>query len=202
MLAVTASQPSQGTLLSDLTSIVIDGRCLLETGEEMSCQFEGFTRIEMRVVGPAGLEPGGLLTCYLDAVGIVFARIICPAMAGGWIVQPILNRDRKDSYEARIAWHAERAQEIAEQRAAPRIVPLQRSVTVHLGERLGFRGTIQNISMTGAAIALNRTCTPFVGSTIRVGSREATVVRLTADGIAVHFKTPIAALVFDERIVL
>lgn len=202
MSAALASPPTSGPQPIERPSIAIDGRCLLESGDELACRFEDIRAIDMRVVGPRDLDPGGILICYLSEVGIVPTRIICEAGAGGWIIQPILKPSRKESFAARIAWHTERARERAEQRAAPRIVPLHRSVTVWLGERLSFRATIQNISTTGAAIRLSQACVPYVGATIRVGKRDATVVRLTPEGIAVHFKTPIASCVFDERIIL
>lgn len=200
--AALATPPADGPGAAPRPVIAIDGRCLLESGDELACRFEDIGSIDMRVVGPRDLQSGGILICYLSEVGIIPARIICEANAGGWIIQPILKSSRKKSFAARIAWHAERAREKAEQRAAPRIVPLHRSVTVWLGERLSFRGTILNISTTGAAIVLSRACVPYVGATIRVGKRDASVVRLTAEGIAVHFATPIAACVFDERIIL
>jgi hypothetical protein len=180
----------------------IAGRCLSETGEEMSCTFEDASVVEMRVVGPDALKQGSVLVCYLNEVGIVPARIMGESPYGGWLVRPILAADRKERVASRIAWHVERAEERAEQRSAPRIVPENRRVVVQLGERLSFRGIIQNLSITGAAIALNQACVPYVGSPVRVGRREAVVVRVTADGIAVEFKTPLPAATFDERIIL
>lgn len=189
--------PSEAT-----SGFAIAGRCLTETGEEMACSFEGWHISELRVVGATGLAKGGVLICYLNEVGILLARIMEVSADGGWLVRPIVPADRKERIASRLAWHAGRAQERAEQRVAPRIVPLNRRVVVHLGERLSFKGTIQNLSTTGAAIALNQACLPYAGSTVRIGRREAQVVRVTADGIAVQFKEPIAAANFDERIIL
>lgn len=200
------SPPGQSSEPQDeaqaLSIAAIAGRCLLESGDEQPCSFEDVSLVEMRVVGAEGLNRGGVLICYLADVGIVPARIMGESPVGGWLLRPIIKEDRKERVASRLAWHGDRARERAEQRAAPRIVPLQRRVVVQLGERLSFRGTIDNLSTTGAAISLNRACIPYVGSPIRVGRREAIVVRLTQDGIAVQFRVPIAGAAFDERIIL
>lgn len=186
----------------DAPQEAIGGRCMTETGEEMPCVFEDVGIAEMRVTGTEPLKKGTVLICYLNEVGILPARIMGESPHGGWLIRPFIPDERKERVASRLAWHRQRFQERAEQRAAIRIVPVHRRVIVQLGERLSFRGTIQNLSTTGAAIALNQACVPYVGSPVRTGKREATVVRLTADGIAVHFKVAIPAASFHERMIL
>lgn len=187
---------------SDLQLDAISGRCMTEMGEEMPCLFEDVGITEMRVTGTDPLKKGTVLICYLNDVGILPARIMGESPYGGWLIRPFITDDRKERIASRLDWHKQRFQERAEQRAAPRIVPVHRRVIVQLGERLSFRGTLQNLSTTGAAIALNQACVPYVGSAVRAGKREATVARLTADGIAVHFKVAIPAASFHDRIIL
>ena len=175
---------------------------MTETGEEMPCLYEDVGIVEMRVTGTAPLKKGTVLICYVSDVGILPARIMGESPYGGWIIRPFIPDERKERVAARFAWHKQRFRERDEQRAAPRIVPVHRRVIVQLGERLSFRGTIQNLSTTGAAIALSQACIPYVGSHVRAGKREATVARITADGIAVHFKVAIPAAAFHERMIL
>ena len=62
------------------------------------------------------------------------------------------------------------------------------------------RGTILNISISGAKITLRPNPGLFVGALVRIGSRLATVVRAIEGGIAVQFVEPFPADNFDERI--
>lgn len=181
---------------------VISGRCLTESGEEMPCSFLDVALAEMRVLGPETLKRGTVLFCFLEGVGLVLARVMGESVQGGWLLKPIIPADRRGRILDRLEWHRERDRERAEQRQARRIVPLNRRVVVQIGERLAFKGTVQNLSTMGAAIALNPACRPYVGCPVRVGRRDAVVVRLTTDGIAVRFNVGLAADFFDETIVL
>lgn len=179
----------------------IVGRCMLQGGDEYPCEARGLTLERAMLATRAPAEAGETVVCYLDNVGLVRGTVAA-CKPGGFLLALDVSDARRARIVARIDWHAARAREAVEQRTAPRIVPVHRAVEVRLGEDLAVSGTVRDLSLSGAAIALDGRARPFVGSIVRVGKRYATVVRLIEDGIAVQFKLPFIRETFNEHVVL
>lgn len=187
---------------SESDDYLIRGRCLLADGSEYGIEAYEVSLASFQMVCPVDVAVGSIVICYLDGIGIIPGQVISEGARRRFRVRPSIPQARRPTVNSRIEWHV--GQEVAhrEQRSAERIVPRHTKVLVHLGAKLVFRGTVLDVSRTGAAIALNPGFCPFVGSTVRTGRREAIVVRLLPNGLAVHFKTAILRDAFDENIIL
>ncbi|WP_020177955.1 PilZ domain-containing protein [Methylopila sp. M107] len=174
---------------------------MLSSGDEFVCEVRKLSVTHAAISAVRALEAGETLVCYFDSVGMVRGQVV-RAWTGGFIMKLDVNEQRRPRLAACVEWHENRAAAIAEQRAAPRIVPKTRKVLVRLGEELAVPGLIVNVSISGAAIEVKREHRPFVGSLVRVGKRFATVVRLLDNGMAVRFAEPLQMSGFDDDITL
>ena len=82
-----------------------------------------------------------------------------------------------------------------------RIVPLERRVVVTTTDGRKLIGTIADVSRSGVALTA-RLPRIAVGEAVTVGTRAATVARLSERGIAFQFVTELDPATFDEAIVL
>lgn len=170
---------------------------MLAGGIEFPCRVQQISLQAAEIVARARVEVGQVVVCSLDYIGILPGRI-SSLTAQGFILDLRIPEDRRGRVATRLEWHAKRCLQNAELRGAPRIVPKHRPVDVRLGENIVLRGTINNISLSGAAIDLDTDALPFVGTRVRVGARYATVVRLIPRGIAVQFMEPFPADSFAD----
>lgn len=177
------------------------GRALVSSGEDFPCRVIKMSTTHAAVVGARRLDAGEIVVVSLDTIGILRGCVSRP-LSDGFIMQLDVTEKRKSTVRAALEWHAERANAQAEKRAAPRIVPVSRAVEVRLGEELVFRGLILNISISGAAIVMRASERPFPGAPVRVGRRDARVVRLIDKGVAVQFDEPLDPAGFDHNVVL
>jgi hypothetical protein len=175
----------------------VHGRAILANGLEFACSASNITIRSADIRARACVEVGASLVLYLDGLGLVSGRIAAVTRQG-FTAELTLIEAMRERFTARLEWQAGNASRRAELHRAPRIVPLHKGVEVRLGERIVIPGTILNISMSGAAISLGANHLPFVRARVRVGSREATVVRLIERGIAVEFIEPFTATNFDH----
>ncbi|MFK5599812.1 PilZ domain-containing protein [Methylobacterium sp. HMF5984] len=151
------------------------------------------------IIANAEVEVGETAVCFLTNIGILLGRVT-KITAEGFTLDLYLPEFRRGPVAARLEWHARRCAQTVELRAAPRIVPIHRSVEIKFAQDIVLRGEILNLSRTGAAISLSSSTVPFVGTRIKVGVHYATIVRHLEGGIAVQFCEPLAANCFDEQI--
>ncbi|TXM91481.1 PilZ domain-containing protein [Methylobacterium sp. WL116] len=178
------------------------GKFLLETNSEATCVaiISTSARVEVRRRGglPA-VRLGMNATCYLDAIGVVPGRI-SEVSSAGFTLLVEASAERKARIDDRLAWLRAHVNDTADQRNDPRIVPTRRAVSVTLSNGQTVGAEIVDLSMSGVALATSER--PDPGSAVTVGKRFATVVRHTADGIAVRFKLPYSPTTFNEQAVL
>ena len=182
-------------------TLLIGGRYLLANGEEYPCQFRCVTLTRGEIVAQKIGDPGEVIICYIDRIGIILG-VIEDFKADGVSVIFKISKIRHDRVLARLEWHAARALEHIELRNGARIVPLHKDVTVKTVEEYLLPGEIIDISLSGASISLSSKRRPSVGQMVIVGRRKARVVRLVHDGIAVQFEVAFKAEDFGPNIVL
>ncbi len=180
---------------------VVAGRCMLVNGDEYPCTAHRITAQGAEIVVKAQAAVGTPVICYLDNIGILRGTVRSSGRDRFVLVFDI-TETRRARVLARIAWHADRAAESAEQRMAPRIVPIRRETEVRLGENIVCKAWIADLSMSGVAVTVEDRFQPFVGSLVWVGKRAATVVRLIDGGFAAEFKLPFNRETFNEHVVL
>jgi hypothetical protein len=177
----------------------ISGRAILADGREFACYAKSVTVAEATIVADVSASVNQIVACYLEGIGMILGKI-GRMTETGFILFLLVPQERRGQVAARLEWHQNRAMRISELRGAARIVPLHRDVEIRLGEQIVLRGTITDISLSGAAIVLDTAARPFVGARIRVGSRDASVARLTETGIAVQFIEPFLSDGFNEQV--
>ncbi|GJD49232.1 hypothetical protein OPKNFCMD_1962 [Methylobacterium crusticola] len=177
----------------------VSGRCLMASGEEHCCLARSLSLDEAEIVAPVAGLAGDPVTIYLDDVGAL-SGTIRSTMPDGFRVAVEVGPERRARLAARLAWAAAHAGERVDQRRHARIVPAATAVEVRLPDGTCVAGTILDLSMTGAAIAL--AAQPEVGSVVTAGKRFATVVRHLEGGIGVQFKLPFRPETFSQHVVL
>lgn len=183
----------------DIYSSSISGRAILADGREFSCSATSVSASEAKITADVATTLQQIIACYLDGVGMILGKVV-KVTETGFVLSLVLPEERRNQIIVRLEWHQRRVAKASELRGSPRIVPLYRNVEIRLGEHIILHGTISNISRSGAYIALGLPSRPFVGARVRVGSRDASVVRLTQDGIAVQFTEPFLADGFNELV--
>ncbi|WP_128566283.1 PilZ domain-containing protein [Methylobacterium crusticola] len=177
----------------------INGRYLLPGGAEHACQARSLSPEAAEVLAPVSGRPGDTVTVYLDDVGAL-TGVIRAVTPRGFSMTVEVGRERRARIAARLEWLAGRDGGPADQRDNLRIVPTATAVTVRLPDGAAVPGTILDLSMNGAAVAV--VARPSVGSTVTVGKRFATVVRHIDEGIAVTFRLPFRPETFGQHVVL
>ncbi|ACL59041.1 PilZ domain-containing protein [Methylobacterium nodulans] len=200
MMQTSRAIPPPGTPPeSPATVLRISGRYLLPNGHEHACETRTFSLTEAELIAAVPGLPGDPVTIYLNTIGAVTGviRSLTPA---GFIVAIEIGPGRRARIAARLAWLAARASGKIDQRSDVRIVPATKAVQVKLPDGSVLPGSLIDLSMTGAAIAV--AARPAVGATVTVGKRFATVVRHLDGGIAVAFRLPFRPETFNESVVL
>jgi hypothetical protein len=89
---------------------------------------------------------------------------------------------------------------LPEDRRHERITPRVLTTVVKLENGREFPARIIDISMSGAAIAIDQK--PPMGAPVTVGTTAAKVVRHFQNGAALEFRLPLSPDRFDENIIL
>lgn len=179
----------------------VKGRYMLSNGEEYPCEARCLSESGAELIAPKAGSSGEWIVCYLENIGIVPGRV-CQPTRDGFAITIHVPEERRSRIAARVEWLTSRAFEEAEKRNSPRIVPKNTDVDVEITEGLTLPGKVVDISLSGAAIALDPRQRPKLGAVVRVGSRYSVVTRLTDDGIAVQFKLPFSSESFNEHVKL
>lgn len=179
----------------------IAGRCMLMNGQEFACEALRVSLDAAVIVATHPVQIDARVICYLTNIGILRGWVD-RLIPHGFVMRLEVREDRKARLAACLEWHSNRVALAAAQRAAPRIVPINRKVEMRLGEELVFPGLILDLSVSGAAILMKPAHIPFVGAVVRAGRRPATVVRAFDKGVGVQFQEPITQAAFSEHIVL
>lgn len=189
-----ARQAIQNTLL-------ISGRYHLASGDEHPCKFRCVTVDRGEVITSIIGNPGEIIICYLDRVGII-TGVIEDTIPGGMSVNFTISQARHSRILARLERHAAREFEHIELRREARIVPNHKNVSIKTSDNYHIPSEIIDISLSGASLILESKKRPSIGQTVIIGRRKARVVRLINDGIAVQFEVAFRAEDFGPNIIL
>lgn len=178
----------------------LTGRCLLEDGSEYACIASDLGP-GGAVIACAGLPSvGERVVCYLDGIGAVRGRVdrVQPSR---FRIGLEVGEARLARIVARLAWQETRTEE---QRAAPRLVPMNDRTQVCLPGGRVVAARIADLSMVGVALRLESPdeSLPPVGAVVRVGLRYAVVARPLEAGFAARFRLPLSRETFNPETVL
>ncbi|WP_246102039.1 PilZ domain-containing protein [Methylobacterium terricola] len=177
----------------------VSGRYLLPGGTEHVCETRSLSLAAIEVLAPQSGLLGDPVTLYLDDVGPV-SGAIQTISADGFTLAVDVGPERLTRFAARLNWLADQASGRADQRSDPRIVPTHRTVEVRRADGRVLAGTVIDLSMSGAAIAVAEL--PPVGELVTLGKRRATVVRHLQAGFAATFRLPFRPETFGLHVVL
>ena len=163
----------------------IYGRFMLEDHSEHPCQVvdmsPGSAAFRTDTVG----ELGERVIAYIDHIGRV-EGVITRHLPDGFALTLIATERKKDKLAAKLTWLANRHElNLPEDRRHDRVVPSNPVTTISLPDGRQYRSRILDMSLSGAAIAVE--AKPPIGSPIWIGKLRATVVRHFDEGIALEF---------------
>jgi hypothetical protein len=99
-------------------NLLISGRYLLANSEEYPGKFRYVTIEKGQLIAPIASDPGEIIACYLDRVGII-TGVIDSIASGGISVVFDISPFRHPRILARLEWHAARKLEHIEMRSGP-----------------------------------------------------------------------------------
>lgn len=183
-------------------SHAVDGRCMMASGDEYPCTARSITLKGAEILARvSAVKAGSLVICYLDNIGALRGSIR-EVHKDGFFLDFHMNEASRTRVMARLEWHEMRPSETAEQRAAPRFVPIQRSTQVRLDDKRVIKAAIVDLSMAGVAVTTGGAAQPSIGALVQIGKRFATVVRVIEGGFAAEFKLPFNQETFNHHVVL
>ncbi len=164
------------------------GRFMLEDRREFPCQTQDMSPGSLALTTPVVGRVGERVIAYIDHIGRVEGQIV-RVYDGGFAMTVSATLRKKDKLAAKLTWLANRHElNLPEDRRHDReAVSKVSCVKVSLPDGREYRGKVMDISLSGAAFALE--VKPPIGSPVMIGKLRATVVRHFDEGIAVEFAT-------------
>ena len=160
---------------------------MLEDRREYPCQTQNMSPGSVALTTPIVGRVGERVVAYIDHIGRVEGQIT-RAFDGGFAMTITATLRKKDKLAAKLTWLANRHElNLPEDRRHDRATPNIQSVSVSLPDGREFRARVVDISLSGAALAME--VRPPIGSPIMVGKLRSSVVRHFDEGVAVEFST-------------
>ena len=165
--------------------VTLLGRFMLEDRREFPCQTQNMSPGSLALTTPITGRVGERVVAYIDHIGRVEGKI-ARLFEGGFAMTIIATTRKKDKLAAKLTWLANRHElDLPEDRRHDRATPNVSVVTLSLPDGRQYSGRVMDMSLSGAAIALE--VKPPVGSPLLIGKIRATVVRHFDEGIGIEF---------------
>ena len=182
-------------------NVALLGRYMLADRQEYPCQTIDISPGGALLMAPVRGKVGERVITYLEHLGRIEGEIARHIPQGFAMTIAAASRKR-DKLASQLTWLANRqALGLPEDRRHERITPHAASTVIKLESGRELKAKIIDISMSGAALALEGT-SPAIDCGVTVGSTNAKVVRHFQGGIAVEFRLPLSPDRFDETIIL
>ena len=161
------------------------GRFMLANRTEYPCQVTDMSPGGAALMTPIQGHMGERVVAYIDHIGRIEGEIT-RLFDGGFAMTVNATPRKRDKLAAQLTWLANRhVLNLPEDRRHERITPKQPFSNVVLPDGREVRAKIIDVSLSGAALALEQK--PPVGTALTVGRMRARVVRHVEDGVAVEF---------------
>lgn len=180
--------------------VVLLGRYMLETRQEYPCQTVNISPGGTLLIAPVRGAVSERVVVYLEHLGRLEGEITRHSDQGFAFCIAATTRKR-DKLASQLTWLANRdILGLPEDRRHERIVPVNPVVTIKLDNGRELVGRLIDVSMSGAAIALEPKLPP--GTNVMLGRTPGKVVRNFQGGIGVQFLLSLSPDRFDENLVL
>ena len=164
------------------------GRFMLADRNEYPCQVVDMSPGGASLMTPVQGKVGERVVAYIDHIGRIEGEIT-RCYEGGFAMTVNATARKRDKLASQLTWLANRhVLNLPEDRRHERITPKKPFSDVVLPDGREIRAKIIDVSLSGAALALE--VRPAIGSGITVGRMRARVVRHFEDGVAVEFAMP------------
>jgi c-di-GMP-binding flagellar brake protein YcgR len=180
-------------------SVSLLGRFMLEDRREYPCQTVDMSPGSVAVTAAIKGKVGERVVAYIDQIGRIEGQIV-RVHDGGFAMSINATLRKRDKLAAKLTWLANRHElNLPEDRRHDRITAKISVVTVALPDGREYQARIVDISLSGAALALE--VRPPVGSPLMAGKLRARVVRHFDEGIAVEFATQQTSTSLEQNLV-
>ena len=161
------------------------GRFMLENRTEYPCQVTDMSPGGAALMAPIQGRKGERVIAYIDHIGRIEGEIT-RLFDGGFAMTVNATARKRDKLAAQLTWLANRhVLNLPDDRRHERITPKRPFSNVILPDGREIRAKIIDVSLSGAAIALENR--PPVGTPVTLGRMRARVVRHIEEGVAVEF---------------
>jgi len=164
------------------------GRFMLEDRHEYPCETIDMSPGSIALRTPVTGRMGERVVAYIDQIGRLEGTIVRNFDGHGFAMEIQATARKRDKLAAKLTWLANRQElDLPEDRRHDRTTPSQPDALVVLQDGREFRVPIIDLSLSGAALAMN-TRLP-IDSNLMVGKLHARVVRHLENGIGIEFVT-------------
>ncbi len=161
------------------------GRFMLSNRTEYPCQVVDMSPGGAALMTPVSGTMGEKVIAYLDHIGRIEGEIT-RVFDGGFAMTVNASARKRDKLASQLTWLANRhVLNLPEDRRHERIVPRNPFSHVILPDGKELRCRIIDVSLSGAAVALEQR--PPLGEAVTLGRMRARVVRHFDEGIALEF---------------
>ena len=172
--------------------ISLPGRYMLADQREFPCRTVALSPEFASLAVPVRGEIGERIIAYIERFGRIEGEIT-RLTDSGFAMSIAAAPELRDKLAATLAWLCDRGEaRISEERRYHRVVPKNPFTSLTLADGTFIPCRLLNVSLSGAAVATD--AEPAVGTPVRLGAIEATVVRHFEGGLGVDF----AAVQTDE----
>ena len=163
------------------------GRFMLSNRREYPCQIVDMSPGGAALITPVQGQIGERIIAYIDHIGRVEGEI-GRLFEGGLAMTINATLRKRDKLASQLTWLANRHElNLPEDRRHERELPKNPFSHIKLPDGREYRCKVIDISLSGAALALN--VKPAIGAPVVLGVMKARVVRHFEDGIAVEFSS-------------
>jgi len=161
------------------------GRFMLPNRREYPCQLINMSPGGAALIAPTQGEVGERIIAYIDHIGRVEGEI-SRVFDGGLAMTINATLRKRDKLASQLTWLANRHElNLPEDRRHDRALPQNPFSHIKLPDGREYRCKVIDMSLSGAALALN--VKPAIGAPVTLGVMKGRVVRHFEDGIAIEF---------------
>lgn len=174
------------------------GRFMLSDRREYPCQIVNMSPGDAALITPVSGKVGERIIAYVDHIGRVEGEVE-RQITGGLAMKINATSRKRDKLAAQLTWLANRHElNLPEDRRHDRTPPKNPFSHIKLPDGREYRCKVIDISLSGAAVALN--VKPAIGAPVTLGVMKGRVVRHFEDGIAVEFANVQSAQAISENL--
>jgi hypothetical protein len=163
------------------------GRYMLPDRREYPCQVINMSPGGMALIAPVAGKEDQRVVAYVDHVGRLEGQIT-RIFENGFAMTIAASSRKRDKLAAQLTWLANRhILNLPEDRRHGRFTPRNPLARLILPNGNNVACRINDLSQSGAALALAPDLRPPVGAVVTVGKTQGRVVRHIEDGFAIEF---------------